>query len=109
MTQEPWEVQRYVDKAGVCPFEDWLSRLDPKTQTRIAARLDRIVDGNFGDCKSLRERLYELRFFFGPGYRIYYGIVGRRIVLLLAGGDKKDQTKTIKTAKRLLNDYRLNK
>ncbi len=105
MPQEPWEVRRYVDERGVRPIEVWLSKLDKKTQTRIEARLDRIIDGNFGDHKLIAEGLYELRFFFGPGYRIYYAVVEERIILLLAGGDKKSQAKDIKIAKMMWNDY----
>ena len=105
MPQEPWEVRRYIDERGVCPIEDWLLKLDRKTQTRVEARLDRIVDGNFGDCKPIAEGLYELRFFFGSGYRIYYAVVGRQIVILLAGGDKKSQSKDIRMVKSLWNRF----
>lgn len=108
VSQEPWEIRRYVDEQGVRPFATWLSKLDQKTKARVAARLDRVADGNFGDHKSVGEGVYELRLFFGPGYRIYYGIVGRRIILLLAGGDKKNQSKDIKIAKRLLDSYKSN-
>jgi len=43
----------------------------------------------------------ELRIDYGPGYRVYYKKQGREVVILLAGGDKRTQTKDIKTALRL--------
>jgi putative addiction module killer protein len=85
-------------------FEKWLAKLkDRYGKIKILARLDRVQNGNFGDCKQIGEELYELRFFFGPGYRIYYTIKNNTVILL-AGGDKATQTKTIKKAKMLLNE-----
>lgn len=64
-----------------------------QTQVRIDVRFDRVSLGNLGDAKSFGEGVYELRLFFGSGYRIYYGIIGKRIVLLLTGGAKKTKIK----------------
>ena len=50
--------------------------------------------------------MQELRIDYGPGYRVYFGLEGQTIVLLLCGGDKSTQTKDIETAKRYLNEYR---
>ena len=41
-------------------------------QTRIRRHLDRLQLGHYGDFKRLSKDLYELRLFFGPGYRIGY-------------------------------------
>jgi putative addiction module killer protein len=98
MSQDLWTIQIYVTKDDVCPFEEWLETLDPQFQIRIDVRLDRLKLGNFGDCKSVGDGIFELRFTFGPGFRIYYGIAGKHIVLLLFGGSKKNQDKDIKTA-----------
>ena len=68
-------------------------------------RLDRVSLGNFGDRKSLEEGIFELRFQFGAGYRIYFGLQGNRIVILLAGGSKKTQSKDIRIARRLWKAY----
>ncbi len=70
------------------------------------ARIDRLSAGNFGDCKSLRGGLFELRIDWGPGYRVYYGLVGKACVLLLCGGDKRKQASDIKRALEYLKDYR---
>ncbi|PSN12905.1 addiction module killer protein [filamentous cyanobacterium CCT1] len=101
MSKKQWTLQKYVSSAGDCLFDEWFESLDAQTQARIDARLDRVSLGNFGDCKSVGEGVYELRFFFGPGYRIYYGLAGKQVVLLVVGGDKKSQNKDISMAQRL--------
>jgi putative addiction module killer protein len=73
---------------------------------QIVARVDRLAAGNFGDCKALRGGLFELRIEWGPGYRVYYGMVGKACVLLLCGGDKRKQPSDIKRALEYLRDYR---
>lgn len=69
---------------------------------RILARIDRVTHGNFGDIKEIDNPLTEMRFFFGPGYRIYYVIQDNTIVLLLNGGDKASQKKDIEKVKEIL-------
>ena len=84
-------------------FDGWFSRLnDKQTKTRIQARIDRVEEGNFGDHKSIGDGVFELRFFFGSGYRVYYCQHGEQIVILLAGGDKSSQESDIKTAIELV-------
>ena len=86
---------------------DWLSSLeDLKARARIAARLDRLSLGNFGDCKALREGVSELRIDWGPGYRVYFAILGRTCVLLLCGGDKRRQSSDTKRAIEYLEDFK---
>lgn len=72
-----WEIEKYVTQEGVCPFDEWFNTLDSKFQARIDVRFDRISLGNFGDHKNLGQGIYELRFSFGAGYRVYYGIIGK--------------------------------
>ena len=98
MENEHWEIQKYVTPRGVCPFDKWFDTLDTQTQARIDVRLDRVSLGNFGDRKSVGNGVYELRFKRGAGYRIYFGIAGKRIVLLLLGGAKKNQSKDIRAS-----------
>ena len=84
-------------------FERWLAKLkDPVAKRQIALRLTRLQAGNPGDSKQIDERLFELRLFTGPGYRIYYTRRGKRIILLLCGGDKSTQRRDIEKAKHLL-------
>jgi putative addiction module killer protein len=86
-------------------FEKWLAKLKERSsKMKILARLDRVQNGNFGDCKRIAGDLYELRFFFGPGYRVYYTIKSNAVVILLAGGDKATQARNIEKAKMLLDE-----
>ena len=64
-------------------------------------RYQRLAAGNPGDVKAAGEGVSELRIDYGPGYRVYYQRQGRKVVILLAGGDKHTQAKDIKTALRL--------
>jgi putative addiction module killer protein len=105
VSQEQWEIQKYLTNNGVCPFDEWFSTLETQTQTRIDVRIDRVSLGNFGDSKSVGKGIYELRFTFGSGFRVYYGLVGKRVVLLLIGGSKKTQPRDIKIAQKLWGDY----
>ena len=101
------EIRRYVAPSGSDVIGDWLVGLaDVKARARIAARLDRLSLGNFGDCKALREGVSELRIDWGPGYRVYYAMVGRTWVLLLCGGDKRRQSSDIKRAIEYLKDFK---
>ena len=64
-------------------------------------RIERLAAGNPGDVKSVGEGVSELRVDYGPGYRVYYKKQGQSVVILLAGGDKRTQSRNIKTALRL--------
>ncbi len=80
-------------------FIDWLTELrDVQARARIAKRLDRLADGNFGDVKSIGGSVSELRFTFGPGYRVYFTLRGQVVVILLCGGDKQTQARDIDRA-----------
>jgi putative addiction module killer protein len=63
--------------------------------------------GNFGDWKALKDTggLCEMREHYGPGFRIYYKLVQKRLLLLLAGSIKRDQDATISKAEKYLKDY----
>lgn len=106
MSQEEWKLDKYVTDRGDCPFDEWLKSLDAQTRVRINARLNRLRLGNFGDFKSVGTGVYELRLFFGPGYRVYYGLAGKQVVLLLAGGTKKKQDRDIRAAQQFWDEYR---
>lgn len=65
-----------------------------------------MIDGNFGDTKNLGDDLYELRLFFGSGYRVYYTVENDVLVILFSGGDKSTQNDDIKKAKMYLQEYK---
>jgi putative addiction module killer protein len=105
MDISPVSVQYYITETGRCPFEEWLHALTSHAQAAVDHRLTRLCRGLFGDSKYLGEGVYELRFHIGPGYRVYYGIYERTLVLLLEAGDKKSQEKDIETAMYFWRDY----
>ena len=83
-------------------FGRWLDGLsDVRARARVQARIERLAMGNPGDVKSVGEGVSELRIDHGPGYRVYYTKRGRDVILLLAGGDKRTQSRDIETALRL--------
>ena len=79
---------------------------DIRTQAKIDVRLGRLRLGNFGDTKALGKGVYELRIHFGTGYRIYYGLEGNKIVILLCASDKSRQKKDIKKAVTFWGEYK---
>jgi putative addiction module killer protein len=101
------EVKTYQDANGRKPYADWLDSLaDNKTKARIVVRVNRMAAGNFGDCKTLRDGVQELKIDVGPGYRVYVSKQGSMLVLLLCGGDKSDQSRDIERAIACLNDWK---
>lgn len=110
METKKWDIREYLRPDGKCPFRNCLRSLkDAKTRARIRVRINRIRLGNFGDCKSVGSGVSEFRIDYGPGYRVYFGRVGEKIVLLLCGGTKKNQEKDIKLAKEYWYDYKKRK
>lgn len=86
-------------------FNKWLGKLkDAATKRKVFARLARVENGNFGDHKQINPDLFELRLFFSSGLRIYYTIRDKRVVFLLAGGDKSSQTADIAKAEQILSE-----
>lgn len=83
-------------------FAKWLDGLkDIRARARILVRIERLAAGNPGDVKPVGGGVSELRIDYGPGYRVYYKKQGRSLIILLAGGDKRTQSKNIKTALHL--------
>jgi putative addiction module killer protein len=100
------EVLFYQAADGHQPFDEWMESLkDARVRTRIKTRIDRLFFGNFGDTKLVGTGIWELRFHFGPGYRVYFGLDGAMFVILLCGGDKSTQDKDIQTACLYWQDY----
>jgi len=88
-------------------FRKWRMRIkDERTRALIASRLDRLAFSHLGDVEPVGQGINELRIHHGPGYRIYFWKRGDLIIVLLCGGDKSTQTKDIKTAKRLADEWR---
>ena len=100
MVETPYRLEYYLDDNGEAPFTKWLEALrDHVAFARIAVRLDRMQAGNFGVVKALGDGVNELKIDYGLGYRVYYAMSGKRVVLLLVGGDKSTQSRDIEAAK----------
>ena len=83
-------------------YAKWLDSLrDVRVRARILVRVERLAAGNPGDVRPVGEGVSELRIDYGPGYRVYFKKQGRAIVVLLAGGDKRTQSRDIEKALRL--------
>ncbi|MFK5926184.1 MAG: type II toxin-antitoxin system RelE/ParE family toxin [Desulfuromusa sp.] len=86
-------------------FDNWLSKLkDKPARYRIAVRLSRVEQDNFGNHKSLADQLFELRFVAHGGLRLYYTIRNGHVVILLTGGNKLGQDKDIAKARKILDE-----
>jgi putative addiction module killer protein len=86
-------------------YARWLDGLrDIHARARVLARVERLAAGNPGDAKPVGEGVSEMRIDYGPGYRVYFTMRGRTVIILLAGGAKRTQASDIKTALRLVRN-----
>lgn len=96
----------YKTRNGKVPFAEWLEALgDQITVAQINNRVRRLVLGQYGDYKRVSKGVFELRIHYGAGYRVYFAEVGKDIVVLLVGGDKRTQKRDIKRAITYWQDY----
>ena len=101
------QVYRYKTEAGAEPVTECLLSLkDNLVQAKMRLRINRVAEGNFGDCSSVGDGVSELREHIGAGFRMYFGQQGKTIVILLCGGTKRTQTADINTAKRYWTDWK---
>ncbi len=89
------DVREYVDSAGRSPFGRWFDLLNITAAAKVTTALERLASGQKGSLKSLGDGVSEYKIDFGPGYRIYFGREGQTVVILLAGGSKKQQARDI--------------
>jgi len=99
------EIIFYTSKSGYSQIQSWARSLSVENRKRLYERLERVKVCNFGDHKNLGDGIYELRFHFGSGYRIYFVKSGVNIIILLCAGAKESQQKDIKKAKILWSEY----
>lgn len=101
-------VREYTDVNGNSKVREWLQNLkDPVGKAKLLARVERARQGSLGDCGPVYDAngIAEMREHYGPGYRIYYRLFDRKMIILLVIATKDDQKSAIATAKRYLADY----
>lgn len=99
----PWDTIQFVIEIRQTElFSEWFRKLrDRQAKARVQIRIDRLQLGLAGDVKPVGEGVSELRVDYGPGYRVYFVQRGRELVILLAGGDKRTQSRDIEVAMEL--------
>lgn len=103
------DVQEYSYPDGRSPYAIWFNRLNAQSAAKVATALTRLALGNFSNVKGVGSGVFECRIDFGPGYRVYFGKDGDRLVILLGGGTKKRQQQDIETALARWQDYKRRK
>ena len=101
-----YRVEEYHLVDGTSPFENWFRSLDVQARLRVQTVLGRIELGNLGDVKAVGSGVSERRIDFGPGYRVYFGKDGDKLIILLGGGTKSRQNNDIKKAQERWADYK---
>lgn len=102
-------MQVYLRPDGSSPFQTWFEGLDDIANARVTRLLTRLEVGNVSNVKSVGEGVRELKIDFGPGYRVYFGMDGRTLIILLGGGTKKRQGEDIAAAQDAWADYKKRK
>ena len=99
----------YIDESGNRRFAQWLEGLDPVAAAKVTIALARMEQGNFSKVKGVGAGVFEYKIDFGPGYRIYFGKDGARLVILIGGGTKKRQQQDIAAAQECWAAYKRRK
>ena len=102
-----YEIRHYLTEDDKDVYLEWLKiQRDTVAKIVIVKRINRIELGNFGDHEFCRDGVWELRIDVGAGYRVYYAVSGKAIILLLCGGNKRTQTADIKRACEYWNNWK---
>ena len=100
------EVREYIDARGRSSFARWFDGLDAGAAAKVRTALARMELGNLANLKTVGGGVLEHRIHSGPGYRIYLGREGERLIILLGGGTKRRQQRDIERARELWEDYK---
>ena len=103
---EPLILEYYVGEDGDSPFERWYEDLDRAAAAKVRQALSRLSRGNLSNAKAVGEGVLEYRINWGPGYRMYFGLIGARLVVLLVGGTKQRQQRDIASAKEFWANHK---
>ena len=102
-------IKEYLNEGGDSPFAIWFNDLDAIAAAKIGKALYRLEQGNFSNIEGVGSGVFECKINFGPGYRVYFGKDGEKIVILLGGGSKKRQSADISVALVCWQDYKKRK
>jgi putative addiction module killer protein len=100
------DVREYVDPRGRSQYRKWFDGLNSSTAAKVATALTRLAGGNFSNAKGIASGLFEYKVDFGPGYRIYFGQDGERLIILLGGGSRVRQRVDIAAAHLKWQEYK---
>jgi putative addiction module killer protein len=103
------DVREYLNRDGYSPFREWRAKLDTEDRRKVTTALYRIGLGNFSNVQGVGAGVFECKINFGPGYRVYFGKDGERIVILLGGGTKRRQQNDINLALDRWEDFKQRK
>ena len=104
-----FELRGYIDENGKKRFALWFEGLNAIAAAKVTIALTRIERGNRSNVKGVGAGVLEYKIDFGPGYRIYFGQDGERLIILIAGGIKKRQDNDIVSAQECWADYKRRK
>lgn len=102
----PVAVLEYLDPGGRSPYAAWFEQLNAQAAAKVVVALTRLAQGNFSNVKAIGRGVMEYKIDFGPGYRVYFGKDGSRLVILLGGGTKHRQPNDIRTEQMRWQDYK---
>ena len=100
------EIREFVTEDGRAPFSRWFQSLNAQAAVKVTIALSRLEQDNFSNVKSVGIGVFEIKISFGPGYRVYFGKDGDRVVILLGGGTKRRQSSDIAIARKLWIVYK---
>jgi putative addiction module killer protein len=103
------DIQEFLTQDGVSPFARWFDGLDSSAALKVNTYLTRIANGNFSRVEGVGSGVYECKIDWGAGFRVYFGKDGEKVIILLAGGTKKRQSKDIEQAKAYWESYKQSK
>lgn len=101
-----YTVEAYETANKKHPFYNWLDEQDNVIANTILAKLKRMTDGNLGISEPVGDGISEIKINIGAGFRIYYILLNKKLIILLCAGIKKTQSRDIKKAKEYLKDYK---
>lgn len=102
-------IKEYITPDGVSYFAKWFDRLNAMAASKVRVAIARLEMGNLSNTKSVGAGVWEIKVDYGPGYRVYFGKDGDKILILLAGGTKKTQQKDIDKSQQLWSEFKKRK